>query len=247
MLTVFKQDGIELAINTQTGEAFATVSGYARMSGKDKSVISRRLGTVAKEGIKNAEIQTVQGLRTVALIPETLISQWIVKDSPGLATQMLNAGCRLYLYQIAGYKIKVEDAAPTVTPALTSCDRVDKAVQLKESLEFFGIDIKNPRFLQSAQDLVCDILGLGQPALSPTETWLGVAERAEQLGYPVSLVTKHRSQLGKWVKQYDLTRKLEKRLCNGTQREINLYLQCPQLDEAIKEFLDVKVHTTRVR
>lgn len=73
------------------------------------------------------------------------------------------------------------------------------------------------------------------------EIWLGVSERAEQLGYAVDLVTKNRSQLGKYVAACGLQMVKENRLCNGTQRPINLYLLCDKLDRAITEFMDAKV------
>ena len=38
----FDHDGIELIINTETGESFASISGYARMSGKAQSTINPR-------------------------------------------------------------------------------------------------------------------------------------------------------------------------------------------------------------
>lgn len=78
----FDHDGIEILIDTATGESFASVSGYARMSGKDKSTISRRLQTVAQNSKKTAEIQTTTGFKTVALIPENLVSQWLMQDNP---------------------------------------------------------------------------------------------------------------------------------------------------------------------
>lgn len=57
-LQLFHNDGIELIVNTETGESFASVSGYARMSGKDKSTISRRLESVAESFVNKVEIQT---------------------------------------------------------------------------------------------------------------------------------------------------------------------------------------------
>lgn len=128
---------------------------------------------------------------------------------------------------------------------LTSIERADKVNSLAASLQFFGYEIQNPRFKQEVHDLVGDMLGfsshLNQQLLSkPEEIWLGVAERAEQLGYQVSLVTKNRSQLGKYVKACGLSSIKEKRLCNGTQREINLYLLTDELDIAIKEFMGAK-------
>jgi hypothetical protein len=104
-------------------------------------------------------------------------------------------------------------------------------------------DVTNPRFNQELQDFCLDIaIGYKRIASAePKETWLGVAERAEQLGYPISLVTNNRSRLGKYVAMFNLESVKENRLCNGTQRPINLYKLTDELDEAIKEFMDAKV------
>lgn len=37
------ESGIELVIDKSTGEAFATQSGYARMAGKTRQAINKRL------------------------------------------------------------------------------------------------------------------------------------------------------------------------------------------------------------
>jgi hypothetical protein len=66
----------------------------------------------------------------------------------------------------------------------------------------------------------------------------GVAELAEDLGYPVAQIVANRSRLGKWVKQsVALDPVKEKRLVNGTFREVNLYpINHPQVIEAIASF-----------
>jgi phage anti-repressor protein len=104
-------------------------------------------------------------------------------------------------------------------------------------------DVTNPRFNQELQDFCLDI-AIGYKRIASTEsteTWLGVAERAEQLGYPINLVTNNRSQLGKYVATFGLQSTKENRLCNGTQRPINLYKLTDELDNAIKEFMDAKM------
>lgn len=115
---------------------------------------------------------------------------------------------------------------------------------LKESLEFFGIEADNPRYSQAIKDLVLDkIIGESRALPEATEEWLGVAEKAERMGYAPSIVTKYRSQLGKYVSANSdaLECRSERRLCNGTMRPINLYRDCLELEEVIVEFMDAKV------
>ena len=111
---------------------------------------------------------------------------------------------------------------------------------LISALDRIGFDMQNPRFNQGIKDITGDILGLGRSALKPaaSETWCGVAERAEQLGHPVGEVSRKRSQLGKWVARGGLLKKQEARLCNGTQRSVNLYLVDDELDSRINSFFE---------
>jgi len=101
-LTRYENNGIELIINTATGESFASVSGYARLSGKAKSTISERFG---KLELEVAEIETTSGVKTVRLIPEELIVEWLPKDNPVMATQLMRIGVRVYLHKLAGFEV----------------------------------------------------------------------------------------------------------------------------------------------
>lgn len=111
------------------------------------------------------------------------------------------------------------------------------------ALEKLGIDLDNPRFSQELKDFTMDIvLGKNNALPSSNEVWAGVAEIAERMGYAIALVTKYRSQLGRWVAVCDdLEKRTEKRLCNGTLRDINLYLDCDDLRSSVSEFMDAKV------
>lgn len=110
-LTTFNQDGIEIIINTATGESFCSIKGYARLSGKDKSTISRRVSKitqsegVASDLIISAEIQTAGGIQGVVLITEDLITDWILDDNIQIAKQLLKAGVRMFLHTAAGYEV----------------------------------------------------------------------------------------------------------------------------------------------
>lgn len=88
-LTRFEtEDGIELVIDTLTGESFVTVSGYARMSGKARSTISERLKGVREEEIKEAQVQTAGGLQGVQLLKLTTCINWLLKDKPSFVGKL---------------------------------------------------------------------------------------------------------------------------------------------------------------
>lgn len=101
----YDKDGLELIIDTITGEAFATVNGYSRLSGKAKSTIYKRLKGVHISNVKTAEIKTEGGVQGVRLIPSKLIFKWAIKDNPKLAEAMGECGATIYLHQLAGYKV----------------------------------------------------------------------------------------------------------------------------------------------
>jgi len=113
----FDRDGIELVINTQTGEAFATQRGYTRMSGLSKQAISKRCSQgVNQSQIKTAEIQTPGGIQGVNLIPARLVFKWAIKDNPDLAEAMGEAGATVYMHQLAGFKVSSTATEPIAQP-----------------------------------------------------------------------------------------------------------------------------------
>ncbi len=139
-------------------------------------------------------------------------------------------------------KYEAPEAKPEPVPQ-TLPERVATVDLMLSCLDRVGISLDNPRFKQGIQDLTGNILGLSQEALPGTiERWYGVAERAEQLGIAVSLVTKFKSPLGVAVKKAmpETDRKMEERLCGGTQRPICIYRLSEALDTAIREFFAIK-------
>ena len=117
-LTRFEtKDGVELVIDTQTGEAFATQRGYARMSGRDPSTISRRCTKLDEfSAIKNSEIDTGYGVKVVALIPADLVYDWMFEDNPALAKAMGKAGATIFMHQLAGFNVTSTAIAPAPQP-----------------------------------------------------------------------------------------------------------------------------------
>ncbi len=98
----FDNDGIELVINTQTGESFATAKGYSRMSNKEYDTIKKRC---QRGGLTNVEIPTEQGIRWGTLVSEDLIAEWLPKDNPSMATRVMKLGVRLFNHTIAGFDV----------------------------------------------------------------------------------------------------------------------------------------------
>jgi len=125
----FDHDGIELIINTETGESFASISGYARMSGKIPSTISRRLTMrgLREKGLDQSQIETAGGLQGVALIPEDLICQWLIEDNHELALKVMQLGVRLFLHTLAGFQVKSEaiEAKSQVAELTAKIDKLD--------------------------------------------------------------------------------------------------------------------------
>ena len=124
---------------------------------------------------------------------------------------------------------------------------IERVASLMASLKFFDIDAENPRFKQALQDLTLDVLGVSRAPTLPgdVDVWCGVAERAEQLGFPIGWVTKNRSQLGKAVSPLipASDRRKEDRLCNGIMRSINLYRVTRDLDSAIDRYFETQAVT----
>ncbi len=225
------ESGIEVYIDNETGEAFTTVSGYARMSGVNKSTVSRRLETVAFQSQKTAEIHTVTGLKTVAKVSVQFIAKYLPCDNSDLATEMLMFGATGYLYKIAGYRVKAEKVEQ---PSLPPSDiRLDKMVS---NLEKLGIELDNPRYSQLLKDSALTILGVGKVE-SVTQKYCGVVERAEQLGYSTKQINGG-SQLGKFVNKHVQPAHKENRLCQGTLRPINVFEVNDTLDDAIRAWFE---------
>jgi hypothetical protein len=117
-LTTFKtESGIELVINTDTHEAYATQSGYSRMSGVALDAISKRLSRGYKgvdiSNIQTAELHTAGGLQGVRLLPADVVFDWLLDDNRDLAKAMGACGANVYLHGLAGYQIQITKAPKT--------------------------------------------------------------------------------------------------------------------------------------
>ena len=121
-LTSFKSsDGIEIFVDFTTNETFASISGYARMSGKSQSTISERVQKVhRKDLLKDAEILTPKGIKIHRLLTEDLITDWLPIDNPEITKKFLKLGIRSFLHKLAGYtpnEVKEADQIALVLPS----------------------------------------------------------------------------------------------------------------------------------
>lgn len=239
-LVKYHQDGIEIYIDTNTGESFASAKGYSRMSEVGYDTIKKRLQRLPLYGgHRGAELPTDKGIRWGTLVTEDLMSEWIIKDNPEIAAKLIRLGVRAFLHTLAGYKVTTTAVAEA--PPLPPLPPADVRVKdLAIALEKFGVDLSNPRYSQALQDYSLDLLGVN-PKSSPenAERWLGVVELAEQMGYNEAKQLNVRSALGRFVSSKggaSLTRRKESRLCNGTQRDCWLYLDTPQLRKLVDRY-----------
>lgn len=135
MSSIVRFDGendVEIFINTLTGESFCSVKGYARMSGRDKGTISRRLQGVASSTEKTAEVPTGGGIQGVALIDENLIVEWLPRDNPAAASALLRLGVRMGLHKMAGYEVST--TATQSRPPVSNAPNYRKVAATAESI-----------------------------------------------------------------------------------------------------------------
>lgn len=96
----------------------------------------------------------------------------------------------------------------------------------------------NPRLAQALTDhAMSGILSQKALAASNEPELRGVVEIAEEMGYKQAIDISVRSKLGKFVAQQigHLSVK-EKRLCNGTHREIKVYPNTEEVKQAIRNY-----------
>lgn len=133
-------DGIEIYINTSTGESFASIRGYARMAGKDESTIRARIRTAGLGEVKMAEVPTANGVRTAGLVTEDTIVDWLSKDAPDMLPKFAKVGVRMFMHQMAGYSV-VSTAVQQPTKELTRRELLEMALEAELKLEAAKVEI----------------------------------------------------------------------------------------------------------
>ena len=134
-------ESLELVVNEETGDIYASQKATSRMCDVESSTITRFVGGVGFE-LLSAEIQTAGGLQGGArLLNEKQIFQCIAKYNPSLLVQCAEAGLRVYLYGLAGYQVKPEKqfAVPQT---------------LEDALIFAANEIKQRKLLEQQKELL---------------------------------------------------------------------------------------------
>jgi hypothetical protein len=237
-LTVFDFGSQNIRFQNKEGRVWVSLTDMAKATGKQvghwnelkstPAFLKELEGAIGIPIVYQCDTKEEQGTWGIEEVAIDFASWCSIKFRVWVAQQIKKL--------LASSKVELVKQAPLELPPVDI--RVN---QLAASLQYFDIEVTNPRFKQGIQDLIGDMLGLTKDIKAlpdeSVEVWLGVSERAEQLGYSSSTVIDHRVSLGIFVSKASLTKKREKRLCNGTQREINLYLQTDKLDETIHTFM----------
>jgi len=103
-LTRYENNGIELIINTATGESFASQGMVAKICECDSTQIRRFRGD--SELIQVTSVMDSRGvLQETKLYPEQLIKECLAKFNPQKLLICVDAGLRVYLHKLAGFEV----------------------------------------------------------------------------------------------------------------------------------------------
>lgn len=228
-IELYHNPDCEILIDKNTGESYCSISGYSRLSGIGKSGISKRISklTVSSYEIKSAEILTSTGLKTVSLIPEDLITDWIIDDNPEVAKKLLKAGVRLFLQTVAGYKYEPKKQLPEYT--------AKENVETAEAIE----RLSDPLIKSLLRQQLAEELGQKQlPMMVDTQRLVAVDVRARELGVPQSKINQAKQQ-GYWslgsVVARDGRFESQGKVPLGSYM-VHQYLITPELDKFIMDY-----------
>ena len=104
-LAQYNNDGIEIYIDTTTGESFASQRGYSRMAKISEKAVRERLKGANQNQVKTVKIPTSGGIQGANLLNEQTIASWLPGDNPDLAHKFLTLGVRAGMHWLAGYSV----------------------------------------------------------------------------------------------------------------------------------------------
>jgi hypothetical protein len=230
----YKKDGLELVIDLETGETFASIHAVSRMTDKNESTIrsyvKSTLEAAREVTLLEVEINTPGGLQGARLFNEYQILEVVARYKPDLLIKFAQAGLRVFLHQLAGYQV---NSTAVVQPDTQLTNR-QISLELAESIRTITDTLDdNPRIAQLLIDNA--LMDIRQHQITGTEL-KGVVEIATSMGFKVDASS--RSRLGKFIKSCGFEPQKEKRICNGQMREINCYMETDELRNTISAFFD---------
>lgn len=197
-LARYENNGIELLINTETGESFATQGMIAKICNQESSTIRYFLN---KTGVENtAKLLPVKDSRGVEQLSkvydESVIFDVIANYNPELLKNCAKVGLRVYLHKLAGFEV--------ISTAVTESKALPTAVEYANAL--IGLEsLQDSLLKQLIKDSMIDELELQRNCkmLSNKNSKLSyttVKVRAKQLGFSERDI-KNGAELGKYVKK----------------------------------------------
>lgn len=194
----FDNEGLELVIDLNTGEVFASQAAIIRMTGKPKSTIANWAKGVPNEVVKEAEIPTPRGLQWVRLFPENAIHEAFLRYNPYLLKQCAKVGLRVYLHGLVGfrYEAKMQEHKPFFDPKnLTRKEILLLALQAEEENEKLKAELKAQeedvffaRTILASEDSIsmtkfAKAIGIGRNKLFKILRLLSIIEATSTLPY----------------------------------------------------------------
>ena len=208
-ITIFENIQKELRIDAATGVGYCSIRGAATIAGVDESTLREHFKSAGLEPSKMAESLVEKGFEGAGLtafaqtgIPDLALAgilEYYAIDAGRYCNPTARAAYKSFA--AIGIRTVIHNVCKHEEPVPTPIALPPVAVQLHnmvEALKFLEIDVQNPRFKQGLKDLAVNMLGIAKPSLpAPATVYLGVVEKAQELGYPVALVDQFRSQLAK--------------------------------------------------
>ena len=140
-LQVFQNDGLELVVDTKTGESFGTASAIARMmTTKDKVIQAQQIisyGETLVKGLKieppkDAQALIGRSIQGVKIYNEKAIREFAKKYNPDLLDKFADVGIRLCLHRLAGYE--VTSSAVEEPATLENVNYIKQKLEIAEAI-----------------------------------------------------------------------------------------------------------------
>lgn len=111
-LILYNAGDLEVIMNRESLQVFTTQKGYIKLSGRSPQTIARRCDKHdLRSCFPGSVIDAVSGeaifCRYINLVPDHLILRWLAKDDLEKALMLGAIGVSNYLYQVAGFQVKI--------------------------------------------------------------------------------------------------------------------------------------------